>query len=148
MVSRLGLPAPPAARSSGHTGSSAEEIGMYLVFAVLIIMVIAAGMIVALRRPDTGLAASPTPDGPSAAVPSGRPLGADDLRRARFAIVFRGYRPAEVDALLDALTAQLESNSVPAEVATVIPHVASTAVPPAESDGPGRSPHTPKADRS
>jgi DivIVA domain-containing protein len=35
-------------------------------------------------------------------------MGADDLRRVRFTTAFRGYRMAEVDALLDRLSAELE----------------------------------------
>lgn len=46
-------------------------------------------------RPDTGL----PPEGP---------LRPDDLRRVRFPLAFRGYRMAEVDALLDRLAVQLE----------------------------------------
>lgn len=45
-------------------------------------------------------------------VPAGR-IGADDLRRVRFPLAFRGYRMAEVDALLDRLAAQFEAADRP-----------------------------------
>lgn len=47
-------------------------------------------------------------DRPDVVVPSG-PLRGQDLRRVRFSLGFRGYRMSEVDALLDRLAAQLES---------------------------------------
>ncbi len=50
-------------------------------------------------RPDTDLTDTVLPD---------RPLGADDLRRVRFPLALRGYRMAEVDALLSRLADQLE----------------------------------------
>jgi DivIVA domain-containing protein len=50
-------------------------------------------------------------DRPDALVPSDRPIGADDLRRIRFSIAFRGYRMSEVDALLDRLAIERESDT-------------------------------------
>jgi len=41
-------------------------------------------------------------------VPAEGPLGADDLRRVRFSLAFRGYRMSEVDALLDRLARERE----------------------------------------
>ena len=46
-------------------------------------------------------------DRPDAAVPVGRPLEPDDLRRVRFSLAFRGYRASEVDELLDRLAREL-----------------------------------------
>ncbi len=46
-------------------------------------------------------------DRPDALVPADRPIAADDLRRVRFSVGFRGYRMAEVDALLDRLATEL-----------------------------------------
>ncbi|HEX4471753.1 MAG TPA: DivIVA domain-containing protein, partial [Nocardioides sp.] len=37
------------------------------------------------------------------------PVTADDLRRIRFPVAFRGYRMAEVDALLDRLAEEREA---------------------------------------
>lgn len=42
-------------------------------------------------------------------VPGDRPLGAEDLRSVRFTTAFRGYRMAEVDALLARLAAELDT---------------------------------------
>jgi DivIVA domain-containing protein len=47
-------------------------------------------------------------DRPDALVPAGRPLRAEDVRRVRFSLAFRGYRMSEVDALLDRLASELE----------------------------------------
>lgn len=47
-------------------------------------------------------------DRPDALVPADAPIGADDLRRVRFSIAFRGYRMSEVDALLDRLATERE----------------------------------------
>lgn len=48
-------------------------------------------------------------DRPDVLVPAEGPLRAEDLRRVRFPLAVRGYRMAEVDALLDRLAAQLEA---------------------------------------
>lgn len=45
-------------------------------------------------------------DRPDAQVPAEGPLSADDLRRVRFSLAFRGYRMSEVDALLDRLASE------------------------------------------
>ena len=50
-------------------------------------------------------------DRPDALVPSDRPIGADDLRRIRFSLAFRGYRMSEVDALLDRLASERDSGA-------------------------------------
>lgn len=49
-------------------------------------------------------------DTPVPHLPQGR-LSADDLRRALFAVVPRGYSMAQVDELLDRLARQLDSPS-------------------------------------
>ena len=46
-------------------------------------------------------------DRPDTTVPADGPLRAEQLRRVRFPLAFRGYRMAEVDALLDRLADQL-----------------------------------------
>ena len=48
-------------------------------------------------------------DRPDATRARDGPLGADDLRRVRFSLAFRGYRMSEVDALLDRLARERES---------------------------------------
>ena len=47
-------------------------------------------------------------DAPDALVPREGPITADDLRRIRFPMAFRGYRMAEVDALLNRLAEERE----------------------------------------
>jgi DivIVA domain-containing protein len=49
-------------------------------------------------------------DRPDALVPATGDLGADDLRRVRFSLAFRGYRMSEVDELLTRLADQLEAH--------------------------------------
>jgi len=75
-------------------------------FAVLIVAIIAAVAVVASGR--GGSLAETWDDRPDSRVQADAPLGADDLRRVRFTTAFRGYRMAEVDALLDRLSAELE----------------------------------------
>lgn len=48
-------------------------------------------------------------DRPDVTLPVEGPVTGDDLRRVRFGVVLRGYRMAEVDALLDRVAAQLEA---------------------------------------
>ena len=52
-------------------------------------------------------------DRPDASVPATGPLAADDLRRVRFSLAFRGYRMSEVDALLDRLAREREEPAEP-----------------------------------
>ena len=50
-------------------------------------------------------------DRPDAEVPAEGPLGADDLRRVRYSLAFRGYRMSEVDALLERLARERETGA-------------------------------------
>ena len=50
-------------------------------------------------------------DAPDTLVPADGPITADDLRRIRFPIAFRGYRMAEVDALLSRLAEEREQEA-------------------------------------
>jgi DivIVA domain-containing protein len=47
-------------------------------------------------------------DRPDVLVPTDRPLAADDLRAIRLPTAVRGYRMAEVDALLARLAAEID----------------------------------------
>ena len=78
-------------------------------FAVLAVAVMGVVAVVATGR--GGELVEVFDDRPDARVPADGPLGAEDLRRVRFSTAFRGYRMAEVDALLDRLTAELEERS-------------------------------------
>jgi len=52
-------------------------------------------------------------DRPDVLVPGDRPMGADDVRAVRFTTAFRGYRMAEVDALVARLAAELDAAGAP-----------------------------------
>lgn len=75
-------------------------------FAVVVVAVMGGVAVVASGR--GGALAEPFDDRPDARVPADRPLSAQDLRTVRFSTAFRGYRMAEVDALLDRLAAELD----------------------------------------
>ena len=76
-------------------------------FAVLAVAVMGVVAVVATGR--GGQLEEVFDDRPDARVPADGPLRAEDLRRVRFSTAFRGYRMAEVDALLDRLTAEREA---------------------------------------
>ena len=75
-------------------------------FAVLAVAVMGVVAVVATGR--GGALVEVFDDRPDSRVPADGPLRADDLRRVRFSTAFRGYRAAEVDALLERLATQLE----------------------------------------
>ena len=75
-------------------------------FAILIVLALGGVAVVAAGR---GAPMAPAyDDAPDSLVPSDGPVTADDLRRIRFPIAFRGYRMAEVDALLSRLAEERE----------------------------------------
>jgi DivIVA domain-containing protein len=76
-------------------------------FAILVVLVM--GGVAALAAGRGAPMSEAYDDRPDALVPSDRPLAAADLRRVRFPLAFRGYRMAEVDALLDRLARQMEA---------------------------------------
>jgi len=80
-------------------------------FAVLIVL--AMGGIALLAAGKGAPLAEVYDDRPDAVVPADGQLSADDLRRVRFSLAFRGYRMTEVDALLDRLAQEREENSQP-----------------------------------
>ena len=70
-------------------------------FAILIVLALGGIAVVASGR---GAPMAPAyDDAGDALVPAAGPITADDLRRIRFPLAFRGYRMAEVDALLQRL---------------------------------------------
>ena len=76
-------------------------------FAILIVLALGAIAVVAAGR---GAPMSPAyDDAPDSLVPAEGPVTADDLRRIRFPLAFRGYRMAEVDALLERLAEEREA---------------------------------------
>lgn len=75
-------------------------------FAVLVVLALGAVAVVAAGR---GTPMEPSyDDAPDSLVPAEGPISAADLRRIRFPIALRGYRMAEVDALLDRLAEERE----------------------------------------
>jgi DivIVA domain-containing protein len=76
-------------------------------FAILIVLALGGVAVVASGR---GQPLGPAyDDSPDSLVPSDGPVTAEDLRRIRFPLAFRGYRMAEVDALLERLAGERES---------------------------------------
>lgn len=74
--------------------------------AFVVVAVLGAVVVVAVGR--GGEMAEVYDDRPDVRVPADRPLTGDDLGRVRFTTAFRGYRMAEVDALLARLAAELD----------------------------------------
>ncbi len=83
--------------------------GMTWFFAFVIVAVMGAVAVVAAGR--GGAMAEVYDDRPDSRVQADGPLTAADLRRVRFSTAFRGYRMAEVDALLDRLGAELDERA-------------------------------------
>ncbi|HSS68075.1 MAG TPA: DivIVA domain-containing protein [Nocardioidaceae bacterium] len=88
----------------------------------VVVIVALTGAVVAVAVGRGGSMSEAYDDRPDTAIPSGRPLTADDLREVRFSTAVRGYRMDEVDALLARLRADLiarESASPDEEVRVV-----------------------------
>jgi DivIVA domain-containing protein len=79
---------------------------MMWLFAVLVVL--AMGGVAMFAAGRGAPMARVYDDRPDALVPTDRPIDAEDLRRVRFSIAFRGYRMSEVDALLDRLATERE----------------------------------------
>lgn len=76
-------------------------------FAILIVLALGGVAVVAAGR---GQPMGPAyDDAPDSLVPSDGPVTAEDLRRIRFPLAVRGYRMAEVDALLERLAEEREA---------------------------------------
>lgn len=82
-------------------------------FAILVVLVM--GGVAALAAGRGTPISDAYDDRPDALVPIDGPLRADDVRRVRFSLAFRGYRMSEVDALLDRLARQLDDAERPPE---------------------------------
>ncbi|TWG25921.1 DivIVA domain-containing protein [Actinoplanes teichomyceticus] len=75
-----------------------SQLLLFIVVA-LVVGTIVFGVTVLLSGGDSGL--TPVePDGQSAPLPADRPLGEEDIARARFDTAWRGYRMAQVDQAL------------------------------------------------
>ncbi|MDO7868934.1 DivIVA domain-containing protein [Nocardioides jiangxiensis] len=75
-------------------------------FAILVVLALGGVALVASGRGEP--LAPAYDDRPDVTLPAGRRLVGADLRRVRFGVVLRGYRMAEVDALLARLADQLD----------------------------------------
>ena len=117
-------------------------------FAVLVVLVMGGVAMVASGR--GGSMPPAYDDRPDLALPDDRPVAADDLRRVRFPLAFRGYRMSEVDALLERLSAQVDAagpdDEQPAEPVVEAPAEpvaeAPTAPPVAPAPAPADHPAT------
>lgn len=78
-------------------------------FAVLVVLLIGAVAVVAAGR--GGSMGPAYDDRHDVRLPADRPVTGDDLRALRFNTVLRGYRPSEVDAMIDRLAAELDRGS-------------------------------------
>jgi DivIVA domain-containing protein len=79
-------------------------------FAILVVLAMGGIAMVAAGR---GTPMAPAyDDRPDATLPADGLVGADDLRRVRFSLAFRGYRMSEVDALLSRLARELEDREL------------------------------------
>ncbi|MDX6324354.1 MAG: hypothetical protein QOK15_708 [Nocardioidaceae bacterium] len=78
-------------------------------FAVVAVALMGIAAVVATGR--GGSMTDVFDDRRDARVQADGPLTAADLRRVRFTTALRGYRMAEVDALLDRLAAELEQRA-------------------------------------
>lgn len=81
---------------------------MTWLFAVLIVLALGGVAMVASGR--GGSMAPAYDDRPDLALPTDRPLVAQDLRTVRFPLAVRGYRMSDVDALLARLASELEDD--------------------------------------
>jgi DivIVA domain-containing protein len=73
------------------------------------LLVVAGSAVIAAGWVRTGMGPA-YDDRPDVLVPGDRPLVGNDVRAVRFTTAFRGYRMAEVDALLDRLAAQIDEH--------------------------------------
>lgn len=77
-------------------------------FLGVVVLLLIGGIVVVAAGAGEGLSPAET-DEPRPVLPDGL-LTAADLRAVRFSTAVRGYRAAEVDALLERLAAQLEDD--------------------------------------
>ena len=84
---------------------------MIWLLAVLVILVVGGLVVLAVAR---GAAMAPAADDRrEVRLPADRPLRAEDIRDTRFTMTLRGYRMAEVDALIARLTAEMDERTRP-----------------------------------
>lgn len=84
---------------------------MMWLFAILVVLAMGGVAMVASGR--GGSMAPAYDDRPDLALPTDRPIVAEDLRTVRFPLALRGYRMSDVDALLARLATELEEGRAP-----------------------------------
>ena len=84
---------------------------MAWLFGIVVVLVL--GGIAAVAAGRGGAMPENDRDLPPSRVPEDGPLTAEHLRRVRFPLALRGYRMADVDALLSRLASQLEVSEPP-----------------------------------
>jgi len=84
-----------------------------MIWFLMVIVVLVMGGVAALGAGRGAPMAPAYDDRPDALVPRDGPLRAEDVRRVRFSLAFRGYRMSEVDALLDRVARQLDLAEAP-----------------------------------
>ncbi len=97
-----------------------------------ILVVLALGAVAVVAAGRGGPLAPAGDDDPATGLPEEGALDAADLRRVRFPLALRGYRMADVDALLDRLARERDADPAdaadpadtadPADVADVADH--------------------------
>ncbi len=79
-----------------------------MIWLLVVLAVLLLGGVAVVAAGRGGPLAPAGDDDPAPDVPVTGPLSAEDLRRVRFPLALRGYRMADVDALLDRLAAERE----------------------------------------
>lgn len=107
-------------------------------FAILIVLTLGGVALVAAGRGEP--LAEVYDDRPDVVLPTDGPVSAAALRRVRFPLAFRGYRMAEVDALLDRVAAQLEERGATADAPETKPQPENGADPLTVDESRGEDP--------
>lgn len=80
-----------------------------MIWVIALVLVLLVGGIAVVAAGEGETLAPTEDDSPHRQVPDDRTVTAEDLRSVRFGTVaFGGYRPDEVDALVDRLARELE----------------------------------------
>lgn len=86
---------------------------MTWLFAILVVLAMGGIALVAAGRGAPMV--EEFDDRPDSVVPAAGRLTGRDLRKVRFSLAFRGYRMSEVDALLDRLARERETDGDPTD---------------------------------
>jgi DivIVA domain-containing protein len=92
-------------RTRRTTGAAPEEIVLFW-FMLIALVAVVAGVALAVLG-DGGVLHDVTPDRLDHRLPEERPVGRADIDGLRLPVAVRGYRMADVDDVLDRLSAEL-----------------------------------------